>query len=64
MEQLMKSHEKISRQYADAYIEAYGPNMDRAPQHIHSLTKVMRMKALRDASITKVITARQQLVTD
>ena len=65
-EGVRKAHDKITNQYADAYIEAVGIDGSREPQYIHSLTKLERMRKLRDASIQNILNIRkeQQLVTN
>lgn len=60
MDEILRNHEKISNQYADAYVDTLGINGDRQPQFIHSLTKLKRMERLRDDSIKRVIAMRHQ----
>lgn len=59
MDEILKSHEKISKQYADTYIDTLGIDGNREPQFIHSLTKLRRMEQLRDISLKRVFIARQ-----
>lgn len=61
MEQVLKSHEKISKQYADAYIDTLGIDGSRQPQFIHSLTKLRRMEKIRDDSLKRVFALRKNL---
>lgn len=65
-EGVRKTHEKISKQYADAYIEAVGVDGSIKPQYVHSFTKLERMRKLRDTSIQRLLDIRreQQLVTN
>ncbi len=59
MNDIMKNHQRISAQYARAYICALGMDGCRPLEQVYSLTKLKRMERLRDASVQNVIAARQ-----
>lgn len=59
MDNIIKNHQRISNHYAKTYINTLGVDGCRQPAQIYSLTKLKRMERLRDASIQKVIAARQ-----
>lgn len=58
MQEIMRQHEKISKQYAQCYISTLGVDGCREPSKIYSLTKLERMRRLRDESVERVICAR------